>query len=161
MFSFQLTGTEYNLSHLRYTVYLKSAQDKEKAANEFAIHAFERMKDEDSLRSMLAEIDDNNRQAYGTPPQMVVQYGGVAQYLMSLRRFHPEFDTFLFHYSYFIDALYVRNRVFRQFKAVITLKRFFRKLCADFLEYTYCPGNVGFFRAKQAFDSAILSDAAR
>lgn len=161
MFSFHLTPEEYNFVDFRRTVYIKSSKDKEKAENEFAVHAFERMKDEHALRSMLAEIDDNNRQAYGTPPQMVVQYGGVAQYLMSLRRFHPEYDTFLFHYSYFMDVLYIRQRVFRQFKAIITLKRFFRKLCADFIEYTYSPGNVGFFRAKQAFDSAILSDAAR
>lgn len=157
MFTFQLTDLETKLAHTRYTVSAKSGITHD----EFAQHAFERMKEEDDLRKMLAEIDDNNRQAYGTPPQMVVQYGGVAQYLMYLRRFHPEYDTFLFHYSYFMDTLYLRDRTFRIFKAIVSLKRFLAKVRSAVVEEVYRPGGSGYSRSKRAFESAILSDAAR
>lgn len=157
MFSFKLTDQEYKIAHIRYTVSAKSGISHE----DFVRHAFERMKEEDDLRKMLAEIDDNNRAAYGTPPQMVVHYGGVAQYLMSLRRFHPEFDMFLFHYSYFMDILYLRDRTFRIFKAIVALKRFLSKVRSSVVEEVYRPGGSGYSRSKRAFESAILSDAAR
>lgn len=134
MIVFDLTPEERWRAERRLREFVATSTEEK-----YAQIVFERMMERADLKSMLATIDFDLKHMYGIHPHQVVRYGGVQQALEVLRPHHPQMDQFYLHWTYYMDALFLRERTSKSLRRVIALKRFAIRIAQSFREHYYSP----------------------
>ena len=89
-------------------------------------------------------------------------YGGM---LMPVRgalqerqyKLHPLYEEYMAEKMRESEAQYLRSRVRRRFRAILTLKRFVHAWGRDFTERYYAPGGRGMLQAKHRFEESLCT----
>jgi hypothetical protein len=134
MFVFELIPDERQRAEKRYQEFIANSTE-----TRWSEIVFERMLERDQLEEMLAEIDSDLKRLYGLHPHQVARYGGVQSALEILRPNHPRIEQFYLHWTYYMDALLLRERTIQSLRRVIALKRFAMRIVPSFLEHYYRP----------------------
>ena len=87
-------------------------------------------------------------------------YAGI---LMSVRdeahghryKLHPLYEEYMTEKMRESEAMYLRSRIRRRFRAIVTLKRFVHRWARDFIERYYAPGGRGMLKAHQHFEESL------
>jgi hypothetical protein len=151
MIVFDLTPAERAHAERRHREFVATSTEER-----YAEIVFERMLERRQLETMLAGIDFDLKQLYGIHPHQVARYGGVQSALEHIRPHHPEMQQFYLHWTYYMDALLLRERTTKSLRRVIALKRFALRAVQSFREHYYAPpwgrgARRALRRLKQAF----------
>lgn len=133
MFSFELNERDFANCKRDYA----SFSDPEI----FVKHIFERMHERPQLEKMIEDMNDDISDVYEIP---------VSEVTDSLRMLCPHIEDIWFHYSYYIDACYIRQRRDKWLKSIIVLKKFFSKIREPYLQWYYNPDGPGGIKAIQS-----------
>ena len=68
---------------------------------------------------------------------------------------HPLYEEYIAEKMRESEALHLRSRVRRRFRAIVALKRFVDKWGRDFLERYYAPDGLGTQKARQRFEESL------
>lgn len=87
-------------------------------------------------------------------------YAGVltpSQAILHERRVsrHPLYEEYISEKMRESEALHLRSRVRRRFRAIIAMKIFLDRWTHDFLERYYSPGGRGMLQAKHRFEESL------
>jgi len=134
MIVFDLTPDERRRAERRHREFVATSTEER-----YAQIVFERMLERPDLEAMLDGIDEDLKRYYWIHPHQVARYGGVRPALDVLRPHHPQMDQFYLHWTYYLDALLLRERTLRAFRHVIALKRFALRVTQSFREHYYAP----------------------
>ena len=70
-------------------------------------------------------------------------------------KLHPLYEEYMTEKMRESEAQYLRSRVRRQFRAILTLKQFVRRWGLDFIDRYYGPDGVGTLKARQRFEESL------
>jgi hypothetical protein len=134
MIVFDLTPDERRNAQRRHREFVASSTE-----DHYAQIVFERMLDRKQLETMLAGIDFDLKHLYGIHPHQVMRYGSVQAAVEVLRPHHPQMEQFYLHWTYYMDALLLRERAITSLRRVIALKRFALRVSHSFRDHYYAP----------------------
>lgn len=70
-------------------------------------------------------------------------------------KLHPLYETYMAEKMRESEALYLRSRIRRRFRAIVTLKLFVNRWGRSFVERYYAPGGRGMLKARQHFEESL------
>lgn len=134
MIVFDLTPDERRRAERRHREFVAASTEET-----YAKLVFSRMMERTDLEAMLDGIDEDLKRYHWVHPHQVARYGGVKPALELLRPTHPQMDQFYLHWTYYLDALLLRERTTKSLRRVISLKRFAMRVAQSFREHYYTP----------------------
>ena len=110
--------------------------------------------DINSYNMIKKQIDKDYIELYGS--SLAEYYGGHEKFMESRRASHPLYSVYLKLHNNINNVIYLKERIRKNFKIIISLKIFTIRWKNDFLMRYYSPdGGKGYLEAKKRFKQYI------